>query len=91
MAHLGGAVTAAAWIWVVPNIRGAARGTLRDMRRGAWQRKMSRMREEQAEVDRILRKIREHGITSLTRSEKKALADATRRQQEEEQGADRRF
>ena len=45
---------------------------------------MDRRAAEEAEVNRILDKIRDHGINSLTRKEKKTLQDATRRQREEE-------
>ena len=34
-----------------------------------------------AELDRILRKVHEQGVNSLTAAEKRTLADATRRQQ----------
>jgi membrane associated rhomboid family serine protease len=83
-AHFGGAAAGAVWIWVVPRLRGAtARGRVA-VRRGAWQRRIQRRAEQDAEVDRILRKIREEGIGSLSRAEKRTLQDATRRQQEEE-------
>ncbi len=36
--------------------------------------------DEQAEVDRILDKVRDHGLHSLTRNEKKTLQRATEKQ-----------
>jgi len=84
VAHLGGAVAAAVWVWIVPRFRGALGQARARANRGAWQRKMDRRAAEEAEVNRILDKIRDHGINSLTRKEKKTLQDATRRQREEE-------
>ncbi len=86
VAHLGGAVAAAAWLW------GSKRFSLPRPRlfakvqdnRGAWERKIKRQEEEQAEVDRILQKIHEQGIESLSGKEKKLLQDATRRQKQQE-------
>jgi len=84
VAHLGGAGMAAVWIWLVPRFRGAAREAVQRNRSGAWERKMRQRREDQATVDRILDKIHENGITSLSRKERKVLREATRRQQKEE-------
>lgn len=58
------------------------------IRKGAWARKQRKLAEQQAEVDRILEKIHQEGINSLTRRERKILAEATRlqRQREEELG-----
>lgn len=89
VAHLGGAVAAAVWIWVVPAAIGAKHQATRRLNQGAWQRKMRRQAEEGAEIDRILQKIHDEGVGSLTGREKQMLQDATRRQQEEEQQARR--
>jgi Zn-dependent protease len=51
---------------------------------GSWERKQKQLAEEAAEVDRILQKVSDQGIASLTRREKKVLAQATKRQQAEE-------
>jgi membrane associated rhomboid family serine protease len=91
VAHLGGAGTAAMWIWWLPHLHlprwgrkeGAGLGPS-SMREGAWQKRLSRRRKEEAEIDGILDKIHRDGIGSLTRGEKKILRDATRRQREEE-------
>ena len=52
-------------------------------------RRQKHLADDEAEVDRILAKVREQGMQSLTRSEKKILADATRRQQERDRQFDR--
>ena len=49
---------------------------------GRFEKKRKRGLAEQAEVDRILDKVRDKGLNSLTRKEKKILNDATRRQRE---------
>ncbi len=83
VAHFGGVAVSA--LWILPTyLKGGlvrARGRVNE---GAWQRKIQQRAEEQAEIDRILRKINEQGISSLTRKEKRMLQDATRRQQEED-------
>ena len=53
---------------------------------GAWAKKQKKLAAEAAEVDRILAKVSEQGVGSLSRREKKILADATKRQQSEERG-----
>lgn len=57
---------------------------------GAWEKKQRMLAEEQAEVDRILAKVHDSGLASLTRKEKKILAQATRRQREQEEERQRR-
>ena len=47
---------------------------------GRWKRQQEKNRQDQAEVDRILDKVRDQGLQSLSRKEKKALAKATERQ-----------
>ena len=89
VAHLGGAGMAATWLWVIPRFRGAAQGVVRRVNRGAWERKMQRRRAEQADIDRILDKIRVEGLASLTRKEKHALKQATLRQQREDRDISR--
>ena len=83
-AHLGGAVAGAFWIWVLPKLWSTAINTRTRRSRGAWQRKLQKQADRQAEIDRLLTKIHEQGINSLTTEEKRALQDATRKQQEEE-------
>lgn len=99
VAHLGGTLAAAAWIWVLPAMRGASipkaggsdaggdpgRMSLQEkLRDGAWERKMQKRREEQAEIDRILQKIHEQGIHKLNAREKRLLKNATRKQQDDD-------
>jgi membrane associated rhomboid family serine protease len=84
VAHLGGAVAAAVWILVIPRIAGLRQGAATRRRQGAWQRKMDHARGEQEQVDRILDKIRQHGINSLSGRERRMLQDATHRQQQDE-------
>ena len=84
-AHLGGAVLG----FVLIKWPGSLRWTegLSMPRRPAGERfakqaakRREQEQQEQAEVDRILDKVREHGLQSLTRAEKKALQRATDRQ-----------
>ncbi len=53
-------------------------------RQGTWEKKQKEKADLQAEVDRILAKVHNDGIASLTRKEKKTLAEATQRQKDEE-------
>jgi len=89
VAHLGGAGMAAMWMWVIPRFKGTAQGVVRKANRGAWERKMRHKRDEQAEIDRILDKIRTEGLGSLTWKEKRTLKEATRKQQREERDISR--
>lgn len=83
-AHLGGAVAAAVWIWLVPRFRGAGQRTRLKIDQGAWQRKMKRRADDEAEIDRLLQKIHERGINGLSRKERRKLQAATKRQQQED-------
>lgn len=89
VAHLGGAVTAAVWIWGIPKLRGVKVSVAAGMNEGAWQRKMQKQAEQQAGIDRILDKIRDDGIGSLTKKEKKILKDATKQQQHDDRKLNR--
>jgi membrane associated rhomboid family serine protease len=99
VAHLGGTLAAAVWIWVLPAMQGASapgagrsdgaggRGRMslqQKLRDGAWERKMQKRREEQAEIDRILQKIHEQGIQKLNAREKRLLKNGTRKQQDDD-------
>lgn len=88
VAHLGGAIGAAGWIWILPRLRGA--DTVGRIKRGHWQRKMLMQQEEdqalQAQVDRVLQKVKEQGIANLSSKDKKILQEATRRQQQRNGG-----
>ena len=50
---------------------------------GAWERKMTAQRDLQKEVDRILEKIHQNGIQSLSYKEKKILRQATEVEQKQ--------
>lgn len=82
VAHLGGAAAAAVWIWGVPKFRNSGASVAAGANEGPWQRKMQQRADRQAEIDRILDKIHDDGIASLTKKEKKLLQDATKQQQE---------
>jgi membrane associated rhomboid family serine protease len=89
VAHLGGAVCAAFWLWGMPRFGVTWKQAHTARRRGTWQKKMRRQHEMEAEVDRILAKVREQGLDSLTAGEKRKLREATRRQQERDRRVDR--
>ncbi len=88
-AHLGGAVMGAFWVWVLPRFQIAAGEANLKRKQGAWDRKMKQRASEQAEIDRILDKIKLDGLNSLSRSEKHTLQQATKRQQADEDRAHR--
>lgn len=88
--HLGGLVVGALWVWLEAKglIRwpSAPAGTIGPsgrkwvqikIRKGAWQRKLKREHAQQVEIDRILKKVHEKGLDSLSRQEKKALQQAS--------------
>jgi membrane associated rhomboid family serine protease len=78
VAHLGGMAAGAAYCWLGPKLG----WMMTRRRRSAWDKKMDQQRRLQIEVDRILDKVSEKGIGSLSRSEKKLLQEATRLEQE---------
>ncbi len=90
-AHLGGAVLgfllvkrAHALDWAAEKGGGAGDGTAVP-KKNSWAKKKQAEAEavaaEEAEVDRILIKVRDHGLPSLTDKEKKTLAKASERLQ----------
>jgi len=81
VAHLGGVLAAAFYIWALPALRSGARQHRARLNEGAWRRKMEDRLAEQAEINRILDKINREGLDSLTRRERDILRDATRKQQ----------
>jgi membrane associated rhomboid family serine protease len=80
-AHLGGMAAGLAYVLVSPMWD---RMTLK-MRSGSWEKRIEESRRLQIEVDRILAKVHDCGLHSLTRREKATLKRATqeelRRQQ----------
>jgi len=100
--HVAGAVTGLVIfkVWgILPTIRiGSGKGfsifgswEKRRQKRheGAWARKQKELADERVKVDRILAKVHDQGLQSLTRSEKKILSRATRKQQEQDRRAGR--
>jgi membrane associated rhomboid family serine protease len=90
VAHLGGAVAAAAWLLGPAVLRRLpALGRLGG--KGRWQRQLARRRRLQERIDRLLGKINRQGLNSLSWWEKRQLRRASRRQRLQEQsGPDRR-
>lgn len=86
VAHLGGAVAAAVWIWVLPRLRGTVRQARLRRSAGAWQRRMQQKADDEGEIDRILDKIRDKGLDSISDRERETLRKATHRQQEQDRG-----
>lgn len=77
-AHLAGMAVGAAYV-----LSGPWRDRYKlKTRSGAWQRKMTAQRNLQSEVDRVLQKVHDSGIHSLTSREKKILKKATDAEQE---------
>jgi membrane associated rhomboid family serine protease len=78
-AHLCGALCGFLYI----KFRPAMTNRMLQQKKGAWERKIQNERNFQGEVDRILEKVHESGIHSLTRKEKSILKEATEREQQE--------
>ncbi len=83
VAHLGGAVAAAVWIWVLPKLRMKLRFGNRPAGQGRWEKQLKRRQKQQEEIDRILDKIRREGIGSLNQREKQILREATEEQRKD--------
>jgi len=83
-AHLGGALLGFVLVknarWLNWADRFSPSAIQAGVNKGRFERKRKREVEGQAEVDRILDKVRDKGLGSLTRKEKKLLNDATDRQ-----------
>jgi membrane associated rhomboid family serine protease len=78
-AHLTGMGVGLFYAYVKPRIT-----TLRMTRsKGALERKIKQQQDFEAEVDRVLEKVHQSGIGSLSRAEKKTLQEATRREQQQ--------
>jgi hypothetical protein len=76
-AHLGGMAAGAAYV-----LSQSWRDKLRlKLRAGQWEKRMASQRNLQAEVDRILQKVHDSGIHSLTSKEKRTLKEATKAEQ----------
>ncbi len=78
VAHLGGAVAAAGWIWLLPRIYTLQRMGFR-RGKGNWERAVRRKQREQEELDRILAKISRKGMASLNFLERRRLREMSRK------------
>jgi membrane associated rhomboid family serine protease len=76
-AHLGGMCAGA--IYVLSE-RWRQRFKMK-IQKGVWQKNMTEQRDLQSEVDRILKKVHDKGMHSLTHKEKKILKQATKTEQ----------
>ncbi|MCE5341786.1 MAG: rhomboid family intramembrane serine protease [Planctomycetaceae bacterium] len=76
-AHLAGMATGAAYVYFGPKLKNRYKASLQDN----WEKKFRAYSELQKEVDRILEKVNQQGINSLTKKEKQILAEATRLEQ----------
>lgn len=76
-AHLGGMAAGAAYV-----LSQSWRDRLKlKLRAGQWEQRIASQRDLQAEVDRILKKVHDSGLQSLTRKEKSTLKEATKAEQ----------
>jgi membrane associated rhomboid family serine protease len=82
VAHLGGAVAAGVWLWGLPRLRSAGSGMTGRLRQGAQERALKQRQAKQEEIDRILQKIHDQGLGSLTHRERRILQQASRHQRQ---------
>ena len=76
-AHLGGMAAGALYV-----VSQSWRDRLKlKLRAGQWEKRMASQHNFQAEVDRILQKVHDSGLQSLTRKEKSILKEATKAEQ----------
>ncbi|NQT01366.1 MAG: rhomboid family intramembrane serine protease [Planctomycetes bacterium] len=76
-AHLGGMCAGAVYVL---SERWRQRFKMK-IQKGIWQKNMTEQRDLQLEVDRILKKVHDRGMHSLTSKEKKILKQATKTEQ----------
>ena len=76
-AHLAGMAAGAAYVFS-QSWRNRFRSKIQT---GHWEKQMSAHRDLRAELDRILQKVHDSGIQSLTSKEKKTLKEATKAEQ----------
>ena len=81
-AHLGGLAFGAAFVFLGTRSRGVWEGQLQSFQRRRKQRQFDNERDAQKEIDRILQKVHDSGMNSLSRSERGALKRATERQRQ---------
>jgi membrane associated rhomboid family serine protease len=78
-AHLAGMAMGIAWVLWQPTVE----ARLHEQKKGSWKRKIEQQRTFQAEVDRILTKVHDSGLNSLTRKERNTLKRATQMEQQQ--------
>ncbi|HAL44941.1 MAG: hypothetical protein A2Y12_07075 [Planctomycetes bacterium GWF2_42_9] len=78
VAHLSGMAVGAVYVLLWPMLQRRYKIALPG---NSWERKFKAYSELQKEVDRILAKVNEHGINSLTKKERKTLEEATKMEQ----------
>ena len=93
-AHLAGLLFGGAWAWrgdrwwarlMSSKPRGPRPASSSPgINPGAWKRKMDALRDLDREVDRVLSKVKEHGIHSLTAKERKILQKASESERQRE-------
>ncbi|MEN6385410.1 MAG: rhomboid family intramembrane serine protease [Phycisphaerales bacterium] len=77
-AHLAGMVVGACYVYFWPKFKGRYSNIYS---KNNWEKNFKAYNELQQEVDRILAKVNDEGIASLTKKEKKTLEEATRLEQ----------
>ncbi|MFH1416802.1 MAG: rhomboid family intramembrane serine protease [Planctomycetota bacterium] len=80
--HLAGLAFGIFWGYRGRNFSGTMDRWRRNRARGAFEAKQRRLHALNQEVDRILQKVNEQGVNSLSRAEKRKLAEASQRQRE---------
>jgi membrane associated rhomboid family serine protease len=78
VAHLAGMAVGAGYVYLWPRWKNRYKIVSHT---DDWEKKFKAYSELQKEVDRILEKVNQHGISSLSRKEKKILAEATKLEQ----------
>ena len=78
VAHLAGMAAGAGYVYLWPKWKNRTRAY---MHTDNWEKKFNAYKQLQQEVDRILTKVNQQGIASLTKKEKKTLEEATKLEQ----------
>jgi membrane associated rhomboid family serine protease len=79
-AHLAGMAVGAAYVYFWPKLKNRFKSVPHTYT-SDWEKKFKAYSQLQKEVDRILVKVNEQGIASLTKKEKKTLEEATKLEQ----------
>jgi hypothetical protein len=86
--HLGGALAAAVYLFVLPKLRALPEHEHDDAPatgKGAWARKIAAERKFQTQLDEVLQKVHREGIGNLTARDRKLLKQATERERQARQ------